>query len=281
MEKIIISIGTFLQKVVYSFAWLAVFLIKENGRNYVRYEKRGKPLRILANGPSLKKEMEQIEKDFDNFDYCLINFSYRNQLFEQVRPQMYVLADPAFFGPEYSPEMIRCFEQADWDMTLYIPYRFRRSFPGLSNPHVKVLMFHKGEYKGFECIKRFLYKKGLSMPRPQNVLVAAIFNAINAGYQKVELYGVDHSWTRDMVINDQNEVCSIDSHYYDTKQVVLRPAALKSNGEKPTFHESLRSLALAFESYHKLRKYADYRGVEILTMTQGSFIDAFERGYKH
>lgn len=256
-----------------------VFLVKENAKNYVPYEDRGKPLRILANGPSLKKEVEEIEVDFSEYDYCLVNFSYREPLFERIRPQMYVLADPAFFGDEYREEAIRCFEEVNWDMFLYIPYRFRQGIINFANPHVHLIPFHKGEYKGFKCIKNYLYKKGLSMPRPQNVLAAAIFNAINAGYKKIELYGVDHSWTKDMWIDDNNRFCGTDPHYYDKKQESIKPTTMKKNDEDSPLHEKLKSLAIAFESYHKLRKYADYRGVEILTMTKGSFIDAFERGY--
>jgi hypothetical protein len=42
-------------------------------------------------------------------------------------------------------------------------------------------------------------------------------------------------------------------------------------------HEILSTMSLAFESYHILKKYADYKEVKILNSTPGSYIDAFER----
>jgi hypothetical protein len=253
-------------------------LLKENSKNYVRYEIRRHPLRILANGPSLNDEMAEIKKDFDSYDYCLLNFTFRNPLFMEIRPQMYILADPAFFSGKPNKEAVFCFQKVDWDMSLYVPYRFRKGFKELNNPRINVIPFHKGEYQGFDKVKLFLYKKGLSMPRPENVVAAAIFNAINAGYKKVELYGADHSWLRGMYVNDNNEFCCDNSHYYDDKQST-KPVRQERDSKKPPLHKWLLSLSIAFESYHILRRYADYRGVQIVNMTKGSYIDAFQRGY--
>ena len=281
VEKIAFAIISFFGKILYSIKWFLVFLKNENAKNYVPYVERKRPLRILSNGPSLNAELEQIKDTFDDFDYCLINFSYKTPLFKQIRPQVHVLADPIFFSGDYLPEMISYFQAVDWDMTLFVPYFFCKDKDVINNPHVHVTPFHKGEYKGFENIKMMLFKKGLSMPRPENVVAAAIFNAINMGYQKIELYGVDHSWLSTLVINDDNEICVRDVHYYDQKVAVLKPSPRKSNGEKRMLYEALTSQAICFETYCKLRKYADYRGVEVLNMTKGSYIDAFERGYKH
>lgn len=276
---IVSEIESFFKKLANSFRWIIVFLTKENCKNYVKYEVRQQPLRILANGPSLNKEMVDIEKDFDGYDYCLLNFTFRNPLFRQIRPQMYILADPDFFQGKSNEEALQCFHEVDWDMLLYIPYRFRKGFKRLGNPHIKLIYFHKGEYKGFENIKYFLFKNGLSMPRPENVVAAAIFNAINAGYQKVELYGVDHSWLQGLFVGDDNIFYCNNSHYYDKENSQKQPTEQIDVRPKPLLHEWLHSQSIAFEAYHKLRHYADRRGVQILNMTKGSYIDAFVRGY--
>lgn len=279
IETIILKIRLFLEKLFYSFRWVMVLLIKENCKNYVPYEIRQHPLRILANGPSLNEEMVGVEKNFDGYDYCLLNFTFRNSLFRQVRPQMYILADPDFFHGKSNEEALHSFQNVDWDMLLYLPYRFRKGFKSLDNPHIKQIYFHKGEYKGFENIKYFLFKKGLSMPRPENVVAAAIFNAINAGYQKVQLYGVDHSWLQGLFVGDDNVFYCNNSHYYDKENMQKHSPIQKDVRTKPLLHEWLHSQSITFEAYHKLRHYADRRGVQILNMTKGSYIDAFERGY--
>ena len=164
-------------------------------------------------------------------------------------------------------------------MKLFVPYyawKQQKLFSVELNPHVEIIPFHTVEYNGLNCFRHFFYKKGLSMPKAQNVLVPSIFNAINMGYKEICLYGVDHSWTRTLCVNNQNLVCAIDSHFYDTTEKKMEPY-LKRPGESFMLHELLRAFANMFESYQILRNYADYMGCRIINYTKDSFIDAFER----
>ena len=118
------------------------------------------------------------------------------------------------------------------------------------------------------------------MPRPQNVVIPSIFIGINEGYKQIDLYGVDHSWTKEIRVNNNNQVCLINSHFFDNKTPELKPWH-KGIGE-PVYkmHEILRDLAWMFDGYYKLREYADNIGCRIINKTPDSFIDAFEREIK-
>ena len=116
------------------------------------------------------------------------------------------------------------------------------------------------------------------MPRPQNVLVPSIFNGINMGYNEIIIYGADHSWTENIRINNANQVCLTDSHFYDQEEVSLKPWRKATEGrEIYKMYEILWDLSNTFKSYHTLREYADTQGCHIVNKTGGSYIDAFDR----
>lgn len=273
MKQIIKAFSDSLSRCIATVIWLLRAFVLTDLRNHIKKGDHQK-LSILANGPSLSKELESI--NLHEGDFSVLNFFYKSPVFKQLKPAVYVLADPYFFTEDH---MMPIIESVDWPMSLFIPYRAWRSVRVLKNcpnNHIQVVPYHTGHYAGFECIRQWLYKHGLSMPVAQNVLVPSIFNAINMGYKEILLYGVDHSWTETIRVNEKNEVCQVNSHFYDDKKVDLKPFK-KCSGEQYLMHEALRDFAQMFESYHYIRKYADQVGCKIINCTKNSFIDAFER----
>lgn len=273
IKQIIKYLSDSINKSFATIIWLLRAVLLTDFRNHI---KKGdhKQLSILANGPSLSKELESI--NLHDGDFSVLNFFYKSPIFKQIKPAMYVLADPYFFTDDHMKPII---ESVDWPMSLFVPYRAWRAVRVLKkcpNKNIRVIPYHTGQYAGFECIRFLLYKHGLSMPIAQNVLVPSIFNAINMGYKEIRLYGVDHSWTESIRVNSMNEVCQVNSHFYDDKEVELKPFK-KCSGEQYLMHEILRDFAQMFDSYHYIRKYADQLGCKIINCTENSFIDAFER----
>ena len=113
------------------------------------------------------------------------------------------------------------------------------------------------------------------MPRPRNVLIPAIMIAIKAGFKTIHLTGADHSWLRTIGVNDNNEVESIQPHFYADDKRELRRSAAEYRGYR--LHDILQSFTVAFRSYHEIARFAAKEGVKIYNSTPGSFIDAFER----
>lgn len=253
-------------------------------KNQIEYLPKERSLAILANGPSLETLFEQLSQIKDN-DVCCLNFFALDKIFDKIKPSMYVLADPGFWieHDEFKKEREVLYkilkEDVAWKMVIYVPYMatkvldFNTIFA--QNKNISIRSYHSAEWNGFESMRNYVYQKGISMPRPQNVTVACIFVAINSGYKTINLYGVDHSWTQQLAVNEQNQVCLRDVHFYDTEQQNMKVWYKIDHPYK--MHEILRDLAYMFESYHQLRLYADYRSVKIFNCTNESFIDAFER----
>lgn len=288
MKTAIKKIISFFISFFHLIIWFIRQLLHEDFINYVPKKINEKSIIILGNGPSLTDliKSENFNEIRDKNHFCAVNFSILSPLFKQLKPEYLTIADPLFFQRPITIERIQLFmeeiHKISWKMTLIVPFiHYKIISKELNNhPHITILPIHTNilnEKIKSQSIRNFIYKKGLSCPRVQNVVVASIYSMINLGYKQIKLYGVDHSWTTQLCVNNENQVCLKDLHYYDTEKVELRPW-LKGNGEQYKMHEVLRDLAHMFNSYHELQAYSEYIGsIKITNKSNNSFIDAFKK----
>ena len=237
---------------------------------------------IVGNGPSATQFFDEVSKHRDNFDLCTVNFAILTKSFFDVRPEYLVLADPLFFThleDERVKNVLATITKVNWKLTILIPYSKDKSFRKVVERNINVqLMFFSGicwDAKSIigRWLRMRLYCLGLLSPRIQNVIVACIFCSIHLGYREIKLYGVEHSWIKDIVVNEKNEVCLVDRHYYGTEKKPWK----KDEFNTFKMDEILNTLAYTFKSYWELNELAKAKNVRIVNMTKESFIDAFER----
>ena len=53
------------------------------------------------------------------------------------------------------------------------------------------------------------------MPEDGTIANTAIYLALIEGYKEIELYGADHNMFLELGVNENNQLCSLDSHFYD------------------------------------------------------------------
>lgn len=231
---------------------------------------------ILGNGPSLRQIIDGHADLLAETETMAVNFAANTPEYFNLRPARYILTDPHFFeGAEKDPNVRRLWEnlqKTSWDMTLHVPAR--RKIPALP-ANIRVQRYNMTPGEGLRWVCRRLYKLGMATPRPRNVLIAALMEAIRSGYEEIYLTGADHSWPHTLYVDGQNRVVSVQPHYYqDNKEELERVADVYSYRR---MHDVLGNMAVAFRSYHQVRDYADWRGVKIYNATPESLIDAFER----
>lgn len=236
---------------------------------------------ILGNGPALRSAID------DNFaalaarPRLAVNFAANTPEFIRLAPQYYILADNHFFQGEASdPNVARLWRnlgETTWKMVLFVPCpkvtNARRKLSSNRNIRIKGYNLTPGE--GLRGVSHFLYRNGLAMPRPRNVLIPAIMVAMRMGYSKIWLCGADHSWSRTLDVDDRNRVISVQPHFY--KDTTSERQRVDTEYAGYHLHDIFRSLYIAFRSYHYIADYARSRNVTILNATPGSMIDAFSR----
>jgi len=246
-----------------------------------------KEIYIFGNGPTLSEALKNIDF-FQNKDVLAVNHFAQTEVYCIIKPVFYVLIDPAFFGKEIDhihTERINktigmLVEKTNWKMCLFVSGDGLKSKSFVEkiteNPHISLKPINATKIDGFASFRHWCYKHNLGIPSRQTVILPSIFCAINLGYKNIYLLGCENSWIKNFRVNDMNQLCIYDEHFYDNNSENL----ILVNEKDPykfTIYSELLSSAKVFYAHKLLEEYSKYRGAKIWNATQGSFIDAYER----
>jgi hypothetical protein len=242
---------------------------------------------VLGNGPSLRTSLETHPDFFTKHSLVCVNSFSVTDYFEKLKPRYYVMLDPHYWLGEPTEGVIQTLtcikERTKWEMNLFVPFRASGTSAlkdlCASNDFIRVHYFNYTVFKGFERTAFRFYRKNLAMPQSQNVLVAALFLAINNGFRKIYLTGADHTWHQNLHVNEENILCIKDVHFYEQEEKINYRKFFKDEHKVDTFrmHEILATLAKTFYGYEVMSRYAAYCNAKIYNASDVSFIDSFER----
>lgn len=263
------SLSGFISNTLAGMKSLAKVAILARG-NQCRPRKRERPLVVLGNGPSLTETVTGHAAALEKCDLMAVNFFANTDLFTQLRPRWYVLADPHFFiGAATDPNVARLLERistlTSWPMTILIPAKGPSLHLDAPNPHITVLRFNAIGAEGPQWLTHRLFDAHLAMPRPRNVLIPSIMLGIFLGYTTIYAAGADHSWMRTLSVTDDNRVVSVQPHFYADNDKEQQRVTSVYSGLR--LHQVVESFAIAFKAYHDIADYAARRGVEIFNST--------------
>ena len=239
-------------------------------------------LLILANGPSLKRTVEESADFVRGKTLLAVNFCVTSPMFEQLKPELYLIADPLFWiVPEKREQLFRTMaEKTTWDMNFLVPARALKNKewqPLLAgNPHIRLYIYNTTPIEGFQGFCNWIFSKGWGVPRPHNVLIPSIAMGIRLSFKKIYLAGADHSWLPEITVTDDNVVLMHQKHFYDQNKSKAATVT-QENLHSARLYTILYHMYVAFKSYFVLEDYARSRGKEVINVTPGSYIDAFKR----
>lgn len=271
----------FLSNMSASIASLLKVTLLSKSASHSSDEGKGKQLIILGNGPSLRATIDNDLDTLLSHDLMAVNFAALTDDFLKLRPKYYMLADGHFFNAFHSdPNVKKLWERisnVSWRMTLLIPIRFKHLVKPLimNSTSIQLRYFNLTPVEGFKWLKHLLFSIGAGMPRPRNVLIPAIMEGIRLGYDKIVLFGADHSWTKTLDVDKDNFVVSVQPHFYKDNEDEHKRVRETYKGLH--LHDVLGSMTIAFKSYWEIAGYAEKKRVEIINATPDSMIDAFRR----
>lgn len=231
---------------------------------------------VLGNGPSLRPFIENKRDFFDGKALLAVNYAVLSDYYTDLKPHYYVVADPAFFcNPDHCNKLFDAMAaKTSWNLELYLSGHARRSTAWQSklagNPHIRVHYFNMTPVEGFRWFTHLAFKKGWGTARPRNVLIPSVMMALRMPFHTIYVAGADHSWLKEIWVTEDNVVMEDLNHFYDQK------GAVRYVSDKH-LHDLLLSMHIAFKSYHFIEDYARSIHKKIYNVTEGSFIDAFDR----
>lgn len=255
-----------------------VKLMFQSRRSFVT-KADGERVIIMGNGPSLNETIENHIDILKTTPAIAVNFAANAPQFTMLRPRYYVLADPHFFVNKQDINVAKLMsnlsELVDWTMTLFVPNLVKKHNITITNKNISIEYFNMVGVEGFQWFENFAFSRGYGMPRPRNVLIPSIMIAMQMGYKEIYITGADHSWTKTLSVNENNEVISIQPHFY--KEDEKEQKRIRTDYLHYPLHQIIYSFYVAFKSYFVIQRYAKNRKIDIYNSTPESFIDAFPR----
>lgn len=252
--------------------------------------KNGKTITLLANAPSLKSVLPRLSTDeeFKHTDFVVLNYFANTLEFFQIKPQHYCLADPMFYRDTVNKEKTQNLfkllnDKVDWDMNVYIISGLEKQFKYFSritNNKLHLVSVVCGDYTGFPTLKNWLYIHNFATPVFQSVAIMALYVGINLGYSSIRIYGVDHTVFEGLCVNEKNQACWRDSHFYGDGEAQLRPIIRADDGKVFKMSEFLFAYANTFKSHDLIADYSLYTKTDILNCSPTSLVDSYPRLHK-
>jgi len=254
----------------------------------IKETKQEKHCVLLGNGPSLNDTIEKHQSFLKDKELICVNHFPVFNYYELLKPNYFMTSAPDLWLDDIDEKFViasnKLFnaiaEKTNWHLNLYIPYEAKKHKRWKNhlkdNQFINIVYYNNVAIEGWRFFRHFFFKRNLGMPRPHNIMIPSIFNAINLGFKRIYLWGADHSWLKDIYVDDNNNALINQKHFYDNSNSKATPLDKRGKGARK-LHEILHKFMLAFRGYFILREYADWRNVKIINQTKGSFIDAFER----
>jgi len=242
----------------------------------------GTELVILANGPSLRQDLDNHADFFPGKQMMCVNQFVLSEDFERIKPQFYILLDIGFFVEKTIPRVAEVREQVKqalirkttWPLMLFCPAegrnsRFHRDITASGAP-VRFVFLNRTVVDGTRWMRHWLYRRQMGMPPPQNVLIGALMAGLGCHFSRIIILGADHSWHQGLEIGKDGKLVSAEHHFYDQKPwkvVIEHPETL----QRATLHDYFFNLYRTFRSYHLIREFAESRGTTIINASSVTY----------
>lgn len=241
---------------------------------------------ILGNGPSLIHQLTDSDFLYKQKNLFVVNNFVLTNHYKILKPRNYIFADPCYwdnkkhFDQYLKSQNIleKVSKDTNWKINIIAPKDaescFRKHFD--TNEFIDLYFINTNLVEPYHLnITYSLYSKYLAIPHCQNVLVLAIYLALNIGFKEINLLGAEHSWTENIRVNNDNQVCLMDKHFYELNAKLV--PWINVEGRVYKMNEVLVDLSKMFSDYYVMSDYAIYKGANVYNCTPNSYVDAFNR----
>lgn len=237
---------------------------------------------ILANGASLKGDIDEFIPQLAKEDVLMMNNSISDPLHSIIKPRYHILLDSMYFiGDTYNvmsqiqyqkvaselERILSLFDKVDYPLRLLVPSIWQEKLI-INNPYIIKQTYGITLFRGFDWMARILFLHALALPSNNNVLVASLICCIAMGYQYIYILGCDHDWIKDYRVNEHNILQVKPTHFYNEEEIAF-------NLDKTNLSRYLLGDAEIFGAYNIIHTL--FRDINIKNLSSNSMIDAFPR----
>lgn len=211
-----------------------------------------------------------------NFLIMDINF------FNSVSPTHYFIIDPLFFNSREDRfnKFWNKINNIHQKLILVVPtLYFRKAKNIISNPLVEVNSICLTPIDGPKSIIYFLTKLGLGSFKIKNVLGAFLLFCYKQKIKKINLFGVNHDWSKYMFLDEKLQLC-LSNESHKNSLISSGEKWKKNSNEIWKVSDVLKSLHEIFLFYDFYEDFFKKNNMEIINNSKDSLIQNFKKTRK-
>jgi 6-hydroxymethylpterin diphosphokinase MptE-like protein len=240
-------------------------ILRQYGSLLKRNEKfrnlhKGERCFVIGNGPSLKQQ--DLAPLANEITFVANYFHLHPIISESWQPKYYCLSDPAYFDGREPTEAIRDIVAKVPSATFFVPH-YASDFLETTRALPEDRTYYVGLCGGLEDEFDELPDFTTVTPGVQTVVQLSIMAAMFMGCTRIYLMGLDHDWLTQ---------CGVTVNFYSKDQVKNQPPASEWN-----YKSLMMAMTTIWRVYEMHRRIATKHGIKIINVTQGGFLDVFER----
>ena len=235
-------------------------------RNQVFKNKHmGRRCFVIGNGPSLNKQDLSL---LSNEITVVMNHFYKHPVIEKWQPKYYCFSDPLLFSVStYAENFYQNLRQKVHSSKFLLPVYAKNVVE--NQKWLPVDRTYYAAYRG-TLSNGLNYNIDLteSIPGVQSTSQLAIMWALYMGCSPIYLIGLDHDWLG---------YRGMDKHFYAEKTIENSLEAHNGDLGPMRYQKKLELVLLSWNGYNNLSAYTSQEGIKIINLTNGGFLDVFER----
>ena len=236
---------------------------------------------IIGAGPSINQDLKKIKQISDEDEIFVSNWFALTELWEELKPRNYILADPGLWNNDYDgthleiKKLYKVLFQVKWNLNLYIPDTSLSFIKPIlkNNSNINFIIFPTRSSNQVNIKSRSnLISRRIVPPKISNGILVAIWISIMSKSKSIFLYGVDSDGFRKIETDQKtNEVRTGLLHFYDKKYIPEKKKKSK------LLYQRFEQIYIMFREYEVISMVAKSIGIKIINLSSYSMLDNFER----
>lgn len=106
------------------------------------------------------------------------------------------------------------------------------------------------------------------------VINYALDFSIIFGYKEIALFGIEHDWMQNMIVDEKNYIVFKDTHDYGEVVRYLPGGLMDSSGG---IKRELYTAYIVFRAYYQAAEFSQIANVSVKNYCVNSYVDCFEK----
>ena len=229
---------------------------------------------LIANGPSTNRFLPEISIRKADYDIITVNWSLNDERIRSLQPHAHICIDSTFFKNTEKRNLFSdILSHVTWNMRFYLNEEGYNYYTLCDLPQNIIVRSVPTSYPPFlseiEKIFSFL-DNGKCGCGGMNVLSAALFLAVNAGYKKIFCSGIDASYRKNFTVDEYCRLIVDHMHFYDKNNALF----LETMDVGWMYYLELKFIL----ELELVKMYTDFKKCQIINLCEESLHDMFEKG---